>query len=136
MAKITNGPIVNVLAPTKEGRTNVVMLTVEVPGTQLSIEMAKLMAGEDAAPADLINLIQEAAQPSFHTPWISRALLSHLVHGKKDGIITMETLQGYHLYCKYHKEGDMIGDPAKGELTPVKFTDTLVNNETIVLLKK
>jgi len=105
-----------------------VLLTTKKEAKPLSIEMAKLLAGEDATPADIVELIQDSENVTYAKVWVSKKLLSHLVLGDSSVAITLADLKGKGFSCEFHQKGDVLNDG-----TEVTDSNVLVNNDTVVI---
>ncbi len=127
-SKKVSGIVVN-LTSGKAGNKNI-MLSIKSEDAPLTVEMAKMLAGESASNASIIRLIQENAKPTFSSVWVSRKLVSHQIFGDSNHPLTKEDIVNKEFYCEYHDEGDMIGE---NKDQPVTKSGVLVNNDTVVV---
>ena len=124
--KVVSGKIV-ALAMGKEGNKSILITTKSNP-TPLDAETAKMLAGKDAKPAVIVELIQSSKRPSFDKVWVSRKLIAHQVHGDSGSPVRLDDVKGKEFYCEFHQEGDILSD---GDA--VTKSDILVNNDTVVI---
>jgi len=106
------------------------LLTIKKESTPLTMEMAKMLAGESASNTEIIDLIQNSQKVSFEKVWVNSKIANFAVNGDVSEQITLGQVKGREFFCQFHLSGEMIGE---NNDIPVEGDNKLVDNNSIVI---